>query len=134
MADGHGVQVWLAKLYSNPHAARGFQWEYRGDGESWSHPSTGSWWRMVEDELRKDKGPDSCLAPVILYSDRTTIDSAAKRSGYPVMASLANYSWDMYASNMEVIMIALLPVLHGVAGHATWAPGSRTPSARKREI
>ena len=52
----------------------------------------GKWWQTTEDYIRSLHGDDSCLLPIILHIDGTTLDATNKHSADPVSISLGNFS------------------------------------------
>lgn len=76
----------------------------------YSTPSTSEWWKFMRTYYNQ-VCPGSVIAPLIFYSDQTTLSNNSRVSGYPLVLTLANISCELRGEKSGHILLGVLPVI-----------------------
>jgi hypothetical protein len=105
--------VALTTLFSDTGNLEGFDLGLNEDVELngvYSTPSTGEWWKFMRNYYNRIC-QGSVVAPLILYSDQTTLSNNSRVSGYPLVLTLANVSCELRGEKSSHILLGVLPVI-----------------------
>ncbi|GAQ87356.1 hypothetical protein KFL_003470130 [Klebsormidium nitens] len=82
----------------------------------YSTPQSADWWHSMQDHINKQCA-DAVIAAMILYSDATTLSNDRRTSGWPLVLSLANISFENRSKKPSHGLMALFPIVHALPGH-----------------
>lgn len=101
----------MCTLFSNPANGEGFDFgpiSSTPQPQEYSVPSSGNWWRCMQNHIAC---PGAIIAPLIFYSDQTSLSNNGRVSGYPLVLSLGNIACEQRPQPEGHILLAVLPVI-----------------------
>jgi hypothetical protein len=119
--------VALCALFSTPTNGEGFDLGPKSSSSSssttikrsYSTPSSGDWWQFKQGYIGCLGG---VIAPLILYTDQTSLSNNGRVSGYPLVLSLGNIVCELRPQEEGHMLLAMMPVI----------PASDLPSHKRR--
>jgi hypothetical protein len=75
---------------------------------SYSIPSTCNWWKFMQGHIACE---GAVIAPLIFYSDQTSLSNNGRVSGYPLVLSLGNIACELRAQAEGHILLGVMPVI-----------------------
>ncbi|CAM6089392.1 unnamed protein product [Calypogeia fissa] len=97
----------LAQLFSNKKNAEGFELHSKPlqiDEVQYTTPASGKWWKSMQ------SCPGGVIAPIILYSDQTSLSNNRQTQGYPLMMTIANIQCSLRGLVDGNALLAILPI------------------------
>lgn len=105
----------LESLYSSPKNGENFAIhaslnQEHGTNRSYSSLQSGDWWTEVQEDVQS-KCEGGVVAPIILYSDQTSLANNRQTQGWPLVITLGNICCNLRSLPEGHGLLAVLPVI-----------------------